>query len=119
MIEMELQHYDGATHEELVKECNKKGYSFNLEDYDTNIIVVNNKENYFTGKFEIVDGNHRFAIARENDELENIKIYTIDYSEAEKLGLWDNDENQEEFEAWVKETGVLVDIEKCVLPELS
>lgn len=76
-------------------------------DYEVKslIITVDEEANYVTGNHDVLDGNHRLAMLMEENRISEAQVYTINYNDAEKMGFWDNGENQEEFEEWVRVNG--------------
>lgn len=76
-------------------------------DYEVKslIITVDEEANYVTGNHDVLDGNHRLAMLIEEGRISEAQVYTINYNDAEKMGFWENQENQEEFEEWVKVNG--------------
>lgn len=71
------------------------------------IITVDNTENMI-GNYEILDGNHRMAVLIDENRINEAVVYSIDYEEANKLGFWEDCENQEKFEKWVIENGKII-----------
>lgn len=80
-------------------------------DWEPNswIITVDNITNEITGNNEILDGNHRMAVLIDEDRIIKAVVYAIDYNEANKMGFFDNSENQEIFEKWVIENGTKIE----------